>query len=60
VTLSANYARVIPPGYPDANAGAPIAASATSHMQTIASGQRVQFFGPEADALVGAGAAVYS
>ena len=30
VTLSSNYQRVIPPGYPDANAGVAIASSPTA------------------------------
>jgi hypothetical protein len=60
VTLSSNYQRVIPPGYPNANAGAAIATSPTAFAQTIPSGARVQFYAPEAAALVVAGAGTYS
>jgi hypothetical protein len=60
VTLSSNYARVIPAGFPDANAGVAIATSPTAFPQTILSGQRVQFYAPEAAALVAAGAGSYS
>jgi hypothetical protein len=60
VTLSADYARVLPPGFPDANAGAQIQTSFTAFPQTILCGTRVQFFAPEAAALVDAGAAAFS
>lgn len=58
VTLSASYARVIPPAYPEPNAGAP--SSLTRTAQTIANGARVLFFAGEAAALVAAGAGSYS
>jgi hypothetical protein len=48
VTLSQDYTRVIPVGFPRVDAGAPISASKVAYPQTIASGQRVQFFAPEA------------
>ena len=60
VTLSGNYARVIPPGYPDPNAGALPSASKTAAAQTIANGTRVKFFADEAAALVAASAGAYS
>lgn len=60
VTLSGNYARLIPPGYPEPNAGAPAGTSKTAAPQTIASGARVKFFAHEAQALITAGAGVAS
>ena len=60
VTLSANYARVIPPGYPDPNPGVNLATSKTATAQTIGSGSRVLFFKHEANAIVAAGGGVLS
>ncbi len=60
VTLSANYARVIPPGYPEPNPGAPAANNATRSPKTILSGSRVLLFAHEAAAIVAAGAGAYS
>ncbi len=60
VTLSHDYARVIPPGLPDANAGDQIQTSYTAFPQTIVSTKRVKFFAPEAAALVAASAGSYS
>jgi hypothetical protein len=59
VTLSADYVRSPPGGYPDPNPGNPDN-SLTSYPQTIAATTRLQFFSDEAAALVTAGAAVYS
>ena len=60
ITLSANYARAVPPGYPRADAGAAIATSLLAFPQTIAGGTRLQLFSDEAQALVTAGAAAFS
>ena len=60
VLLSSNYTRVIPPGYPDANAGTKESASPTAFPQTIASGKTVTFYTPEAQALVTAGAGSFA
>jgi hypothetical protein len=60
VTLSQNYQRVIPVGYPDANAGSYVPTSLTAHPQTIASGKRVRLFAVEASAVVAAGAGSFS
>lgn len=57
VTLSGDYARVIPPGYPDPNAGSEPKGSATATAKTILSGARVLLFKHEAAALVAAGKA---
>lgn len=56
VTLSANYARAVPAGEPDPNAGCEVKKSKTSAAQTILSGTRFQCFSHEAAALVAAGA----
>ena len=56
VTLNANYARNPPPTYTyNANAGAPVASSFTSHPQTIPSGTTITVFSDEAAALIAAG-----
>jgi hypothetical protein len=72
VTLKADYARVIPPGYPDPNPGVQIQTSFTAFpqtipgpgqeagTQTIPAGTRLQVRLDEAQALVAAGAATYS
>ena len=60
VTLSSSYSRNPAPGYPDPNAGAAIATSKTAFPQLILSGTRFQVFSDEAQALVSAGAAVFS
>jgi hypothetical protein len=60
VTLSASYARHVPPGYPNPNEGAAVSTSLTASPQTIASGKRLQLFSDEAAALVSLGAASYS
>jgi hypothetical protein len=60
VTLTANYDRQVPPGYPDPSPGGVISKSLTAFPQTIASGKRLQLFSCEAQALVTAGAATYS
>ncbi len=60
VTLSHDYARVIPPGLPDANPGVIEKSSYTAFPQTILSTTRAQFWAPEAAALVAASAGSYS
>lgn len=60
VTLSFSYARTVPPGYPDPNAGSEVAKNQTWATKGIANGTRVQLFAHEADALVAASCAVYS
>ncbi len=60
VTLSANYARLIPAGYPDPNAGMGAQVSHTAYPKTILSGARVQFFAHEAAAIVAASGGAYS
>ncbi len=60
VTLGANYARVIPPGYPDPNAGADLSKSHTAFGKTIPNGTRVKFFKHEAQAIVAAGGGTLS
>lgn len=60
VTLSQNYQRVIPVGYPNVNDGMQPATSPTAYPQTIASGKRVKFFAVEGQALVTAGAGSFS
>ena len=60
VTLSGNYARLIPPGYPDPNAGAEVSKRLTNTPQTIPNGARLQFFAHEAAAIVAAGGGAYS
>ena len=60
VTLSANYARAIPPGYPDPNPGVAAGTAKTSNAQTIGTGARVKFFKHEAAAIVAAGGGVLS
>jgi hypothetical protein len=60
VTLSANYARDPPAGYPVPPYPGPVTASLTAFAQTIPSGTRLQLFADEAAALVQAGFAAYS
>jgi hypothetical protein len=60
VTLTANYDRHAPPGYPDPSPGGVISKSLTAFPQTITSSKRLQLFSCEAQALVSAGAATYS
>ena len=60
VTLSGNYARLIPPGYPEPNCGCEVSKRLTATPQTIPSGARVQFFVHEAAAIVAAGGGAYS
>jgi hypothetical protein len=60
VTLSQNYVRNPPAGYPDANPGVAPGTSLTGWPQTVSSGSRILLFTDEAAALVAAGAAAYS
>jgi hypothetical protein len=60
VTLSANYARNPPGGYPVPPYPGPVTASLTATAQTIASGTRLELFADEAAALVAASAAADS
>ncbi len=60
VTLSADYARDPPAGYPTPPFPGPVTASLTAFAQTIPNGTRLQLFADEAAALVTAGAAAYS
>jgi hypothetical protein len=60
VTLSANYARKTPGGYPVPPYPGLVASSLTASPQTIPSGTRLELFADEAAALVAAGAAAYS
>lgn len=60
VTLSSNYQRTPPMHFPDCNAGVKRGTSLTAGAMTLLSGTRVQFYAPEAAALVAAGAATYS
>ena len=60
VTLSGNYARLIPPGYPEPNCGCEVSKRLTATPQTIPNGSRVQFFAHEAAAIVAAGGGAYS
>lgn len=60
VTLSHDYVRSPPAGYPNAVAGATPAINFTAFPQTILSGTRARFYQPEAAALVAAGAGVIS
>jgi hypothetical protein len=60
VTLSQNYARALPPGFPYAPAFTGAARASLDFPRTIASGTRLQLLGAEADALVAAGVAAYS
>ena len=59
VTLSADYVRSAPPGYPNPNAGVASSSSLTASPQTISSGTTMKLFSCEAAALVAAGAATY-
>ena len=59
VTLTANYDRSPPPGWPRADAGAPVASSLLAFPQTIPSGTTLTLFEAEASALVAANAATY-
>jgi hypothetical protein len=59
VTLSANYVRNPPPGWPRVDAGAPLP-SYTASPQTIASGTTLTLFAAEAAALVNGGFATYA
>ena len=60
VTLSSNYVRVIPPGFPNAQAGALPSTNADAYPQTILAGATVAFYVPEAAAIVAAGAGTNS
>ena len=60
VTLNTQYVRVIPPGFPNAQAGALPSTNKDAFPQTIASGQTVAFYVPEAAAIVAAGAGTNS
>ncbi len=60
ITLSNDYARSIPPGYPDPNAGSEVSKRLTQTARTITNGTRLQFFAHEAAAIVAAGGGAYS
>jgi hypothetical protein len=60
VTLSSNYVRNCPLGYPNPHPGFGAQKSPTAYPQTILSGTRALFFAGEAAALVAAGAGAYS
>lgn len=60
VTLSSNYARAVPAGYPDPVPGANPKTSSTATPKTIPSGTRVLLMSAEAAAIVAAGAGAYS
>ena len=60
VTLSSNYVRVIPPGYPGAQAGSLPSTDKDAFPQTILAGATVAFYVPEAAAIVAAGAGTNS
>lgn len=60
VTLSTDYQRSPPPGYPNPNPGSAKSASLTAAPQTITSGTTVTLFSCEAAALVAAGSATYA
>ena len=59
VTLSSNYVRKPPPGWPRVDAGAPLP-SFTAYPQTIPSGTTLTLFAAEAAALVAGNFATYA
>lgn len=60
VTLSANYVRSAPPGFPELPPAGQAVKSRTVASSTLTSGQTYSFFAHEAAALVAAGAGSYA